>query len=184
MHKNICRGISKWDRVDNGSTRDFPNEYKMTRHVIDQINEHVKWDHHLFINGDFLFQSRTPQSYIKFIEQIDCDNIYFISGNHDNPDNLLEAMMIMEAEGKRKKIQFIGDYLEIQIDGRMLCLMHYPIENWNNRNKVSWHLHGHVHGRFNDKQPEGRLDVGLDSALKILGELRPFNWKEIIKILS
>lgn len=184
-HRNICRGSSRWSREDlTNSTRDFSDEYQMTHHIVSQINKTVMWDHHLFILGDLIFQNKTPEAYIAAMKRLDCDNIYIIFGNHDNYENLMLANAILEDSEMKNKFKFIGPYLEIYIDGKMLCLMHYPVENWNNKKENSWHLHGHVHGKFNQHQMLHRLDVGLDSAFDIFKEYKPFSWKEIVKILS
>jgi calcineurin-like phosphoesterase family protein len=43
-----------------------------------------------------------------------------------------------------------------------LVLDHYPMAGWNRAFHGAVHLHGHVHGRF-DNSDLRRFDVGIDS---------------------
>lgn len=181
LHKNICYGTSSWDDKES-STRMFDNPNQMTDHLIDQINKYVKTTDVLFLLGDLLFHYKDVDSYKRFIMRINCLEIFMCYGNHCHRDNLNKA--IEELNYESDKLISIQDYMEVQIDGRLICMMHYPIHEWNNRHKASYMLHGHSHGKWDDDQPKGRLDVGMDTAFKIFGEYRPFSWNEIKEILG
>ncbi|WP_315760842.1 metallophosphoesterase family protein [Sphingomonas sp. Y38-1Y] len=54
----------------------------------------------------------------------------------------------------------VGDYAEIEVDGRRLVLCHYPFRSWNGQHKGAINLHGHSHGRL--KPMPRQFDVGVD----------------------
>ncbi len=54
----------------------------------------------------------------------------------------------------------VGDYAEIEVDGRRLVLCHYPFRSWNGQHKGALNLHGHSHGRL--KPMPRQYDVGVD----------------------
>lgn len=204
-HNNIVKGITKWNNPDE-NCRNFNSVQEMSRHLIEQINKYVNENDILFFLGDWSFGG--INNIWNFRKQLNVEIIHFILGNHDHHiennkilpnctkvhhgNNNYSYKDYEENDDKYPKTReesrasdiFFSyqKYLEIEIDKKMICLMHYPIEDWNNRPKNSVHLHGHVHGKLNDFQPKGRLDVGIDSAYKIFGEYKPFSWNEIKKI--
>lgn len=54
----------------------------------------------------------------------------------------------------------VGDYAEIELDGRRLVLCHYPFRSWNGQHRGALNLHGHSHGRL--KPVARQFDVGVD----------------------
>ena len=54
----------------------------------------------------------------------------------------------------------VGDYAEIEVEGRRLVLCHYPFRSWNGQHKSAINLHGHSHGRL--KPMLRQFDVGVD----------------------
>jgi calcineurin-like phosphoesterase family protein len=73
---------------------------------------------------------------------------------------------------------FLGDRVEISIDGCRAILDHYPITSWNHIGKGAFHLHGHCHRKLSDDKTLKRLDVGWD------WKNRPVEWKEIVQELG
>jgi calcineurin-like phosphoesterase family protein len=55
----------------------------------------------------------------------------------------------------------VGDYAELDVDGRRLILCHYPFRSWNGQHKGALNLHGHSHGRL--KPMPRQFDVGVDA---------------------
>jgi calcineurin-like phosphoesterase family protein len=55
----------------------------------------------------------------------------------------------------------VQHYAELQVDGRMLVLCHYPFRTWNKMGRKSINLHGHSHGRL--KPFPRQFDVGVDA---------------------
>ncbi len=61
----------------------------------------------------------------------------------------------------------------------MIVLCHYPMREWNQCKRGSWHLFGHVHGRL-DHAPLGySLDVGVDTH-----DFRPWTFDEIEAVFA
>ena len=54
----------------------------------------------------------------------------------------------------------IRHYAELQMDGRVLVLCHYPFRTWNGIGRGVINLHGHSHGRL--KPITRQYDVGVD----------------------
>ena len=72
----------------------------------------------------------------------------------------------------------------MKIDDLFIVLCHYPFasSHWDRSHYGSICLHAHTHGRY---QGEGRiLDVGVDSAARILGSYRPFAFGEIMSYME
>jgi len=63
-----------------------------------------------------------------------------------------------------------------------MTLCHFPMSSWHKSHYNSWHLFGHTHGTY---QPGNlSMDVGVDSAKKLLGEYRPFSLEEVVEIMG
>jgi len=197
MHKNITSGVTKWPHPET-DCRQFPNEIEMSKHIVHQLNHYIKEDDILFNLGDWSFGG--IDNIWNLRKQLRCQNIYLILGNHDThilknkelPNCSLNDYLpwsdhnfdpINEQRTARELFNTVQEYLEIKIDDIKLCLMHYPIENWNNRLEPSYHLYGHVHGKHTFDKESKRLDVGIDNAFKLLGEYKPFSWEEIKNLL-
>lgn len=200
-HKNITYGVSVWKDKENNCRR-FDTTQEMSSHIVDQINKYVGQDDILIHLGDWSFGG--INNIWNFRNRIICKNIHLILGNHDksilNDRTLpncfytnsgyfstieLENLSKNEAYcsvGAQEIFTSVQNYLEIQIDNTLICNLHYPMQEWNDRFKRSYHLFGHVHGRI--PHGNGRLDVGMDYAFKVLGEYKPFSWKDITKLLG
>jgi calcineurin-like phosphoesterase family protein len=175
LHKNICYSTSTWDNKET-NCRKFDSPNQMTDYIIDNINKKVNPDDYLFDLGDLLFHYKDVDSYRRLLNRFNCNNIYLLYGNHDHRENLAEACSDLY------KIKYIGDSLEIEVGGKLVCLYHYPIESWNDRHQTSYMLHGHEHSR--NRIIPRRLDVGVDNYFKLFGDYKPFSWDEIKRILK
>jgi calcineurin-like phosphoesterase family protein len=175
LHKNICYGTSVWDDKETNCRR-FDNPNQMTDIIIDNFNKLVQLEDHLFLLGDLLFHYKDEDTYKRLLSRFNCNNIYLLYGNHSHRNNLFKAY------SEDLRIIDLQDYLEIEIDGKLICMSHYPMESWNDRHQTSYMLHGHEHGR--NRIIPRRLDVGIDNYFKLFGEYKPFNWKEIKNILK
>ena len=74
---------------------------------------------------------------------------HLIVGNNDPPST-------QAAQGWAS----VQHYAELQVDGRLYVLCHYPFRTWNQMGKRSINLHGHSHGRL--KPVPRQFDVGVD----------------------
>lgn len=159
FHKNII----------NLSNRPFENVDDMNAGLISLFNKKVSPKDITYHLGDFAFADTDK---IKDIISKLNGSHYFIKGNHDKFKNF-----------SHDKIIGIGDYLELKIDKRFFVLSHYPMLSWNKSYHGSFMIHGHCHGNINNQNfNTNRIDVGVDSASKIINSYSPFSINEIINI--
>jgi calcineurin-like phosphoesterase family protein len=163
-HTNIVRGCSRWG--DKSGCRDFDDVWYHNKTLLDNINKVVGEKDKLYFLGDFSFDGHINIK--KYRDLINCRDIEFIVGNHDN--NLVKHKEYHELFTTilQRKTVTIEDY--------NILLNHRPVVDWDRgREKDSKyiHLYGHCHGNY---QESGRsMDVGVDAHL----EFRPFSFDEI-----
>ncbi len=143
------------------SNRPFPNVDEMNETMIQNINKKVGENDTLFILGDFTFGN--PNQAILVLSRINCKNKFYIFGNHDKPmfDSKIKQFFI---EMTNYKEIYIED-LSLEFKKQHICLMHYPILEWNKAHRGSWMLHGHCHGNLKipKELEKARItDVGVD----------------------
>lgn len=175
FHKNISGPkVSQWDK----GYRDFNDEYEMTKHIVKVFNQTLKYDDILYHLGDWSFGGKG--NIYNFRKQINCQNIHLIYGNHDQhiKNNKLVPYENGVDKHARKAFYSCQDVLDIKIGKTNFFLSHYAHRIWLGSHKGIIHLYGHSH----DSIPEyGKsMDVGIDSAKKLLGEYRPFKLEEIL----
>jgi calcineurin-like phosphoesterase family protein len=186
-HKNICRGTTEWKEEgrDKGShsiqsTRDFDTLEQMNQTLVDNINKNVKEDDILYHLGDWSFGG--IGNILTFREQIKCENIHLILGNHDHhiegnkncmpggPNRPLNCQILFSS---------VQHYKEISIDKQRIILCHYAMRVWNKSHHGSWMLYGHSHGSLPEYDDFKTMDVGVDT-----NHLTPYNFEEIREIMS
>lgn len=145
-HKNIVRGTSQWS--DKSGCRPFNTLEAHDDWLVETINKKVAGNDTLYHLGDWSFGGK--DRVVEFWERLICNNIHLVTGNHDqwakqNPDGIFRS---------------VSPYVELGTSKVQLVLMHYPIESWNNMERGSIHLHGHVHN--GGRKIDGRYDVGVD----------------------
>lgn len=104
---------------------------------------------------------------------------HHVPGNHD-PESFLDMVRTFSHRGHKvleRLHSFRADKLKTE-----LC--HYPLEVWDRCHHGSFHLHGHSHDNCNTRPNARRLDVGMDTAARLLGVYRPFSWDEIKAIMA
>ncbi len=67
----------------------------------------------------------------------------------------------------------VGHYAELEADGRLIVLCHYPLRTWNKMGRGAIDLHGHSHGRL--KPLPRQHDVGVD-----VWDFRPVSLDQIL----
>lgn len=146
----------------------------MTDHILGNINKYVAQDDILINLGDFVFKNHACIP--KMRDRIVCRELHHIIGNHDS-----------KIEKYQDSFSSVSDIMELNYNGNMFILCHYAMRVWHQMHKGYYHLYGHSHDSI-DKHPNrpwGKsMDIGIDSAYRILGEYRPFHIKEVIEILS
>ena len=176
-HANICSATTKWS--DPTTIREFKSLEYMNAHLVGNINEVVKQDDILIHLGDWSFGGF--EQIQKFREQIVCENIHIVTGNHDhhierNRDN---CQSLFSSVNKYIELNVKWNVGTPLMDEANFVLMHFPIASWNNMAKGAIHLHGHVHFNSNIRIQEGKMmDVGVDGNM-----LYPIGLSEVLHIM-
>lgn len=147
-HKNIIKYCD----------RPFANVDEMNKVMIAKWNEKVQPTDTIYCLGDFSF-GRNPA---KDFHRLNGNKI-LITGNHDSKEvkNLLWGA--------------VHKYLEINVEGHMICLFHYAMKVWNKSHRNSWHLYGHSHATLVEDDSLS-FDVGVDA-----WEMKPISFQEVKK---
>ncbi len=191
-HKNICRGTSSWDKFEKGGshqqTRDFNSLDDMNKAIVKGINKKVGADDILYFLGDWSFGG--AESIWEFRNQINCQHIHLIYGNHDhhiennkllknpNPNHHITQL---HATNLFESCQYVKT---VNIGKNSFFLSHYAHRVWNKRHHGRIHLYGHSHASL-EQEPYGRsMDVGIDAYYRIFKRYEPFSVKEIIDIMN
>lgn len=142
--------------------------------LIYEWNKTVPADGHVFILGDFSF-SGTART-MEILDRLN-GRLYLVSGNHDRG---------MSATVK-DRFEWVKPYHEQKVpydDGQVRLVMgHFPFLSWHNMHHGSYNLHGHCHDNLS-KPMKRQLDVGVDTARRILRAYRPWSFTEIHSLLS
>lgn len=143
--------------------------------ILNFINKTTGEKGELYILGDFAFD--THRYYRK---KIIAHKVHLILGNHDLP-YIKELAMA--------RFTSISETFELKANGKKLFGSHYPHFYWPASHHGSYHIYGHLHGMREETMdsliPERRsMDVGIDCAIRHLGEPRPFSEDEIFSILE
>jgi|GEM_PF-4561943 len=161
--------------------RNFDNLLEMNVIIIDEINAKVGKNDLLVLLGDTMMGEK---HYARFLDNIDCENVIMLFGNHCNIGKLKK----IESDYQFEKLLYIGYYLELNIDKQIICCSHYPMFNWNYQDDGSISLHGHLHADESDVAKEihkyKSMDVGIDNYYKMFGEYSIFSFAEIKETLK
>lgn len=78
---------------------------------------------------------------------------HLIKGNHDT---------FLKQINWKDYFESLDTYKEINDNGKMVILFHYPIEEWNGYYRNSYHLYGHVHENSKQVLLGRRFNVAVD----------------------
>lgn len=163
------------DNIRRFTNRPFSSVEEMDSHLISAWNEAVGPDDTVYHLGDFTL-GRGAQRYLSCLN----GHIKVVPGGHDK--------RWIRGRSQYYNVEILPPLytLEIPQEGKkwplVIVLCHYALRVWDRSHYNSWHCFGHSHGRL---PPIGKqLDVGVDSAAKILGEYRPFSLVEIREIME
>lgn len=202
-HKNICIGVSDWDDKEK-SCRNFQTLEEMNKLIVNNINKYVKADDILYHLGDWSFGG--IHNIWEFRKQINCKNIYLVPGNHDhhikndkvlpncsyiemqplcfpNDDAIFSSLEVFRNTSIKASNIFtkvLPELTKITIDKQEIILCHFPLEEWENMDRGSIHLHGHSHHTkdYTDLNMYfRRMDVGMD-----WNEFRPYSLDEVLEL--
>lgn len=177
-----------WESRGYLSVQDHDN------HIIHIINNVVQPDDILFHLGDFCLNTSIDVFEI-YINQIKCQNIYLLHGNHNNPHYknvylpLVKSFLGEKYENdmevypiRYKNIFYVGYYIELKLNGKYIILSHFPFYSWNGMSFGSWMLHGHEHSKITEHLPEGSNGKILDVSWDYFK--RPISYNEINDIME
>lgn len=192
------RGTSDWEIAQTGShqsVRDFDTLEEHNKTLVDNFNRLVKKDDVLYHLGDWSFGGF--DKIFEFREQLNCENIHLIFGNHDHH---IEANKIIH-EGHdgplrtQDLFKSVAHYRELAINGQKIILCHYGMRVWNKSHKGAWMLYGHSHGTLDQMKPQfanptwigdqyyiknyRTMDVGVDT-----NNLKPYSITEIHDLMK
>jgi len=166
-HKNIIKYANRpFESVDN-----------MNETIIKNWNNLIKPNDEVYILGDVSLTNQEETN--KILNRLN-GRLYLIKGNHEKS--------VMSSKENRDRFEWIKDYYELKYEyngkRNMIVMCHYAMRVWNKSHHGSYHLYGHSHDSLEYEQWGKSMDVGIDSAARILGEYRPFTFDEIDGILS
>lgn len=148
FHKNIIKY----------SNRPFSSVEEMNETIINNWNSLVKDEDIVFFLGDFIFGNAAQIKDILFRLK---GNIKIIFGNHDHPlKQFLKG--IKNYPELEKRIEVLGDYAEIKVNGQDITLTHYSMRVWNGSHRGAWNLYGHSHNSLEDDKNTRSFDCGVD----------------------
>lgn len=186
-HANIAgKNTSKWT---GGGYRHYKSVKEMNEDLVRNINKYVGQEDHLYHLGDWSFGG--ADNIWSFRKQLVCDNIHLILGNHDHHIEENKMLDIPEEDREMCFLRFgtyagmqardlfssVGHYKEILVGKTPFILSHYGHRVWHGSHKGWIHLYGHSHDSL---PPYGKsMDVGIDTAIRMFGEARPFSIQDI-----
>ena len=181
-HKNIAPvNTTVW----NKGFRNFNSLEEHDSTIINNFNTMSSLDAVVYYLGDLTFKGGISVKHI--LDQLIFKEFHWILGNHDKWANKLYSQGITNLSIIGYPNVFLHKYLELRTVNKedkemFLCLFHYPIGSWNHLYRGAMHFHGHSHDSYN---PVGKmLDVGVDTAYRLLAEYRPFYLEEAMNILE
>lgn len=180
-HKNIVRGTTSWDTFTEGSShqgvRDFDTLEEHNYALIKSINSLVQPNDILYHLGDWSFGGH--ENIKKFREQLNCQNIHLVFGNHDQHITPIDSPY----RGLFASCNYVLE-LSMKVDRKYgivgkqkIFLSHYGHRVWNKSHHGAIHLYGHSHGTL--PMYGKSMDVGVDT-----NSLYPYHLDEIMDIMS
>jgi calcineurin-like phosphoesterase family protein len=160
--------------------------------VIESFNVLARPNDKLIILGDLCLNT-TLEQFDTYLARINCQNIYAIWGNHNNPhekkiyflgqpERYVRGIKVLSYPFEYKKLVFLPHYVEAALNNQFVILSHYPHFIWNEMSHGAWMLCGHSHYGCEFSKAENLnakiLDVGWD------GHLGPWSLEEIKAVMD
>lgn len=150
--------------------RPYVTAEEMNADIIKKWNAKVKPNDDVYILGDMFFKYTDIQQVKDILNALNGKK-HLIKGNHDKFLKQLRWQDYFEE---------VVYYKEISDNGRMVCMFHYPIEEWNGYYHNSYMLYGHVHNNECDiKQHSRKFNVGVD-----VNDFEPKTLDELVNLHS
>jgi len=159
------------EAIISHSKRPFGSTEEMDRVILRHWDELLKPGDYFCILGDIAMNRRCVEPTLDRIPR--GVQVAYIFGNHDH-----HHRRIIDAH---PKVVWSGSLKEIKVDGQRIVLLHYAMRTWPSSQHGSWQLFGHSHDKLHPW--ERQLDVGVDSAAKLVGEYRPMSFEEVARFI-
>ena len=109
--------------------RPFSDVSQMDRRIISNWNSAAAPFDEVYILGDMFWKNEGAADVLKKLN----GKKFLIKGNHDRINAEMEGLFV-----------WVKGYEEIRDGDRHVILCHYPIAHWNDADKGSVHLYGHI----------------------------------------
>lgn len=164
------------DNIIKYSNRPFANVDEMNRTIAKNINKVLPNGGTLYFLGDWSMGPLENSWKAKELINPNIDIILLI-GNHDK-----HKLKDQRFRNIFKEIHYVLD--AVKISGQTITLCHYAMRTFDKMHYGAWQIYGHSHSTLPDDPNVLSMDVGIDSAYKIVGEFRPFTFDEIALFMS
>ncbi len=155
------------------TTRQGHDANEMDEIMIKRWNGDVKPEDLVYCHGDFSF--RDARKTANILRRLNGNKI-LIEGNHEkylyeeNPEEIDVEQLYTAIYSS-----WFG-----KIDGYKIHMFHYPIAQWRDMHKGSFHTYGHVHGGY--QLPGRAMDVGIDTRPN--KDMSLWSWEEVRDLLK
>jgi calcineurin-like phosphoesterase family protein len=146
-------------------TRPFASVEEMNDALVERWNARVGSHDTVYHLGDVTWWTKTH--HLDLLRRLN-GRICLVAGNHDRRALKKPAFL--------KRFATIDKLMEIEVNGQLIVLCHYPLLSWRKSHWGSWHLHGHCHGSLPMEPGVKRMDVGVDTR----HDFAPYHLDEII----
>jgi len=153
--------------------RDFGSTQEMNDSLVRSWNSTVSSHDTVYYMGDFCFCNYAKAT--EYISLLNGNILYILDKTHHDKTWASRVSYGYSGNG----IKFLPSMITEKINGIFITMCHFPMHSWNKEHYGAWMLHGHTHSSYRDGGSRKILDIGVDSARRILGEYRPFSFDEV-----
>lgn len=119
--------------------RPFKDRDEMDETIIENWNNRVNPDDHVYIVGDVSYHAgKTDDWYLKQLK----GHKHLIVGNHDR--------FLIQNEKALSYLESVDKMLNITDTDKKIVLCHFPLASWSGENHGSWLIYGHIHASIDD----------------------------------
>lgn len=114
--------------------RPFDTIEEHDEYLINSWNARVRPEDEVYILGDFcLYAKKSPADYLKRLS----GKKHLIVGNHDH--------LLLKDPEAMAQFETVEHLCCIQDGDKRVVLCHYPLAEWHQYYRGSWHIYGHIH---------------------------------------
>lgn len=148
--------------------RPFKTMDEMRKDIVTKTNERATKDDRLIINGDGMMGCNKFEKLIKFLDELTCENIYWVRGNHDGERFANKNGEMVEKGWSYDKKDFligegylkcIEDFLHVKWTQPHLFVCHYALRTWPDQGRGTFLCFGHSHNNLPDDPHTLSIDV-------------------------